>query len=119
MKMGFLGPPVLMGKKDFLIALSLVANVEKNRSSYYFCKVYGLSSWTYKIHTNAIPPGMPKLCPRWEFPWGMLPGRRAHSSLRGWHRFMLSVELLLYWRACRAKAVGQGLSGKAEREGQS
>ncbi|KAM1518779.1 hypothetical protein ACFX1Z_021676 [Malus domestica] len=118
--MGFLGPPILMGKKDFLIALSLVANVEKNRSSYSFCKSYGLFfSWTYKIHTNAIPPGVPKLCSWREFPWGMLPGRRAHSSPRGWRRLMLSIGHLLYWRACQAKPVERGLSGKAEREGQS
>ncbi|KAM1420282.1 hypothetical protein ACFX2I_002664 [Malus domestica] len=42
----------------------------------------------------------------------MLPGRRAHSSPRGWRRLMLSVGLLLYWRVCRAKPVGQGLSAR-------
>ncbi|KAM1464287.1 hypothetical protein COP2_044365 [Malus domestica] len=101
--MGFLGPHVLMKKKDFLIDLSLLAKVEKNRSSFSFCKVYGFSFWTCKIYTNEIPPGVLKLCSWREFPWGMLPGRRAHNSPRGWRQLMLSVGLLLYWWACRAR----------------
>ncbi|KAM2572892.1 hypothetical protein TB1_007455 [Malus domestica] len=32
----------------------------------------------------------------------MLPVRRSDSSPRGRRRLMLSVGLLLYWRACRA-----------------
>ncbi|KAM1597278.1 hypothetical protein ACFX1Z_032198 [Malus domestica] len=98
MKMGFPGPPVLMGKKDFLIDLPFVAKVEKNRPSYSFCKVYGFSFWTCKIKTHEVPPSMPKLCSWLEFPSGMSYSRRAHSSPRGRRRLMLSVGL-----------VGQGL----------
>ncbi|KAM1192403.1 hypothetical protein ACFX2G_012977 [Malus domestica] len=103
MKLGFPGPPVLMGKKDFLINLPFVAKVEMNHPSYSFCKVYGFSSWTCEIKTNEILPGVPKLCSWLEFPSGMFPSQRAHSSLKGWRQLMLFVGLLLYWRACRAR----------------
>ncbi|KAM0970902.1 hypothetical protein ACFX15_018317 [Malus domestica] len=53
MKLGFPGPPVLMEKKNFLIALSFVAKVEMNCPLYFFCKVYGFSSLTCKINTTA------------------------------------------------------------------
>ncbi|KAM1361555.1 hypothetical protein ACFX13_027330 [Malus domestica] len=39
-----------------------------------------------------------------------------HTAPRdGWSQLRLPVGLLLYWRACRAKLFGQGLSGKALR----
>ncbi|KAM1103760.1 hypothetical protein TB1_011674 [Malus domestica] len=68
-----------------------------------------------------IPPGVPKLCSWQEFPLGMFPGRRAHSSPGGWHRLRAAVGLLLrFWalsgKSRRARLFGQGSSGKAERE---
>ncbi|KAM2243112.1 hypothetical protein PS2_009894 [Malus domestica] len=73
------------------------------------------------------------MCSRQEFPSGMFPGRRAHSSLRGWRRlrllsgFYFTVGLYrarligqdLSGKTRRARLVGQGSSGKAEREGSS
>ena len=67
-----------------------------------------------------IPPGVPKLCSRQEFPSGRLPGRRAHSSSGGWRLLRAAVGLLLHCRALsgkshRASLVGQDSSGKARR----
>ncbi|KAM1315721.1 hypothetical protein ACFX2F_019453 [Malus domestica] len=93
MRLGFLGPPVLMGRKGFLIDLP------------------SDSFWTCKIKKFEIPPSVPKLCSRQEFPSGMSPGRRAHNSPGGWRRFE---------GCCRASAslsgiIGQVSSGKSRR----
>ncbi|KAM1038132.1 hypothetical protein ACFX13_033590 [Malus domestica] len=55
-----------------------------------------------------------------EFPSGMFPGRRAHSSPEGWRRLRAAVGLLLHYRALsgksrRARLFEQGSSGKARR----
>ncbi|KAM2151034.1 hypothetical protein ACFX1R_045537 [Malus domestica] len=62
-------------------------------------------------------------CSWQEFPLGMFPGRRAHSSPGGWGRLRAAVGVLLrFWalsgKSRRARLFGQGSSGKAEREGQ-
>ncbi|KAM2954147.1 hypothetical protein FF1_032467 [Malus domestica] len=112
MRLGFLGPLVLMGKKDLLIDPLLVGKKgERNPLS-------------GKITKCIVPLGVPKLCSRQEFPSGMFPGRRAHSSPGGWRRLRAAVGLLLHCRALsgksrRARLFGQGSSGKAEREGHS
>ncbi|KAM2170736.1 hypothetical protein ACFX1R_035902 [Malus domestica] len=104
MRLGFLGPLVLMGRKGFLIDLPFVEDLHSD------------SFWTCKIKKFVIPPGVPKLCSRQEFPSGMFPGRRAHSSPGGWHRLRAAVGLLLQCRALsgkssRASLVGQDSSG--------
>ncbi|XP_050123684.1 uncharacterized protein LOC126601010 isoform X3 [Malus sylvestris] len=55
-----------------------------------------------------------------EFPLGVFPGRRAHSSPGGWRWLRAAVGLLLrFWalsgKSRRARLVGQGFSGKALR----
>ncbi|KAM1010955.1 hypothetical protein ACFX13_047108 [Malus domestica] len=119
MRLGFLGPLVLMGRKGFLIDLLFVEDLPSDS----FCQVDGFSFWTCKIKKFVIPPGVPKLCSRQEFPSGMFPGRRAHSSPGGWRRLRAAVGLLLHCRALsgksrQARLFRQGSSGKAEREGQ-
>ena len=103
-----------MGRKGFLIDLPFVEDLPSDS----FCQVDGFSFWTCKIKKFMIPQGMPKLCSRQEFPSGMFPGRRAHSSPRGWRRLRAAVGLLLHCRALsgksrRASLVGQDSSGKA------
>ncbi|KAM2690964.1 hypothetical protein EV1_044064 [Malus domestica] len=117
MWLGFLGALVLMGRKGFLIDLPFVEDLPSDS----FCQVDGFSFLTCKIKKLRIPPGMPKLCSRQEFPSGMFPGRRAYSSPGGWRRLRAAVRLLLHCRvlsgkSCRARLFGQGSSGKAERE---
>ncbi|KAM1505128.1 hypothetical protein PS2_001137 [Malus domestica] len=63
-----------------------------------------------KILAAAATDGM---CSRQEFPSGMFPGRRAHSSPGGWRRLRAAVGLLLHYRALsgksrRARLFGQG-----------
>ncbi|KAM2386047.1 hypothetical protein ACFX1X_038574 [Malus domestica] len=95
MKLGFPGPPVLMEKKNFLIALSFVAKVEMIRPLYSFCKVYGFSSLTCEIKTNVSHRACQNYVRLEQYPVRTFPGQRAHNSPRGWRQLMLSVGLLL------------------------
>ncbi|KAM1281782.1 hypothetical protein ACFX2H_022214 [Malus domestica] len=119
MKLGFLGPLVLMGKKDLLIDLPFVGEkVERNPHSDSFYQFCGFSFWINKIKRCMVPPSVPKLCSCQEFPSGTFPGRRAHSSPRGWRRLRAAVGLLLHcWalsgKARRARLIGQDSSGTA------
>ncbi|KAM1125938.1 hypothetical protein ACFX2B_040680 [Malus domestica] len=111
MKMSFLGPPVLMGKKDFLIALSLVANVEKNRSSYSFCKIYGLFLFLdIQDPHKCGPTGRAKTM----FVAGISVGNASWPTSTQLPDRLAPVDAF-----CRASALLAGLSGKAEREGHS
>ncbi|KAM2612730.1 hypothetical protein TB2_032669 [Malus domestica] len=100
MKLGFLRPLVLMGKKDLLIDLPFV--VEKGERN----PLLG------KITKCIVPPGVPKLCLRQEFLSGTFPGRRAHSSPGGWRRLKAAVGLLLFCRASSGKAFQARLKEK-------
>ncbi|KAM1440334.1 hypothetical protein ACFXTO_008593 [Malus domestica] len=100
MKLGFLGPLVLMGKKDLLIDLPFVGEKgERNPLS-------------GKITKCIVPPNVPKLCSCQEFPSGTFPGRGAHSFPGGWRRLRAAVRLLLYCRALSGKASRARLEEK-------
>ncbi|KAM2575569.1 hypothetical protein TB2_007374 [Malus domestica] len=60
-EVGLSNTTYLDGEEDFLVDLSSLTKVKMIRTLYYFGKVYGFSSLTYKIEIR-VPLGVPKLC---------------------------------------------------------
>ncbi|KAM1754308.1 hypothetical protein COP1_006637 [Malus domestica] len=109
--MGFLGPPVLMGKKDCLIDLSLVAKLRRIAVRFLFTKCMAFLTWHARFTQKSDPTGRAKTMFVGEISRGECFLSDEHTAPREvWRRLMLF---------CRAPALLAGLSGKAEREGQS